>query len=694
MRREKVHAMRKGVFFFSSVLAVVMSGHTVTLAAAVPTSFRNDMMPEPASLQGNEGSLALTSSFTVSTAGASSARLDQAVLRTLGRLEDKAGVPLGKQIVRNGPATLTLVVHEDGPAVQGLGDDESYSLTSTSSSVQLEAPNTLGALHGLETLVQLVQPSGSGYVLPAVTIQDAPRFRWRGLMIDCGRHFEPMEVLKRNLDAMAAVKLNVFHWHLTEDQGFRIESKRFPKLTEAGSDGLFYTQQQARELVQYARDRGIRVVPEFEMPGHSTAWLVAYPELASGRQPSGIRREFGVSDYVLDPTREETYTFIGQFLAEMVMIFPDEYVHIGGDEAPAPDWKLNPRILAFMKQHQLKNNDALQAYFNQRVLAILTRLHRRMVGWDEIFNPALPKDVVVQSWRGEASLVKGALQGYQGVLSAPYYLDAMKPASVHYLADPVPADTSLTPEQQKLILGGEVCMWAEQLDQRTIDSRIWPRTAAMAERFWSPQRVRDADDMYRRLEAVSVELETLGVRHLTSEDAELRSLVEREQIEPLRRFASAFEPASFPDRYKQQHTSQLTPLTSFVDAVRPDPPIRHELEVAAREFLAAPDKTTPDATRARDLLSQFFESVGASVPAVEHEMDEAPRLQPVRGRAGQLAALTTIGTQALQFLSTGSTPPPDWKRNSLAQIEAAKTPEAIVRFHFLAPLTDLVSATK
>jgi hexosaminidase len=511
-------------------------------------------------------------------------------------------------------------------------------------------------------------------------------------MIDCGRHFEPIDVLKRNLDAMAAVKLNVFHWHLTEDQGFRIESKIFPALTAKGSDGLFYTQDEARELVRYAHDRGIRVVPEFEMPGHSTAWLVAYPELASGSTPTGIRREFGVSDYVLDPTREETYRFLEEFLSEMTTIFPDQYVHIGGDEAPAPDWKTNPRIRQFMAAHNLPDNDALQAYFNRRVLGILTGLHRRMVGWDEIFNPALPKDVVIQSWRGEESLAKSAIQGYQGVLSAPYYLDGMRPASAHYLADPVPANTTLTPAQQKLILGGEVCMWAEHLDQRTIDSRIWPRTAAIAERFWSPQNVRDIDDMYRRLNVVSVELETLGLRHLTSEDSGLRGLAETEDLLALRHFASAFEPVSFGERADNQHTTQLTPLTSFVDAVIPDPPIRHQVELATRQLLQP--GTDADHAAAARLLRDFFESTASSVAPLEAMMENNPRLQPIRPRAEQLAQLAAIGSQTLAYLGDGTRATPQWKQASLATIEAAKKPSGLVRFHFLESLTQLVNATR
>ncbi|WP_280138049.1 beta-N-acetylhexosaminidase [Terriglobus roseus] len=651
-------------------------------------------MPQPVSMSTGQGRLVLTKGFTASTPRGSSPRLDRAVERMLYRLEDQTGLELVRQVGHVTGATLTVDVLQPDTTVQGLDEDESYHLDITSNAIQIHAATTTGAMHALETMLQLVQPAGSAYMVPAAVIDDSPRFHWRGLMIDCGRHFEPIDVLKRNLDAMAAVKLNVFHWHLTEDQGFRIESKRFPRLTAEGSDGLFYTQEQARELVQYARDRGIRIVPEFEMPGHSVAWLVAYPELNSGTQPTGIRREFGVSDYVLDPTREATYKFINLFLTEMASIFPDQYVHIGGDEAPAPDWKTNPRIVAFMKSHDLKDNDALQAYFNKRVLAILTKLNRRMVGWDEIFNPALPKDVVIQSWRGEQSLSKGATQGYQGVLSAPYYLDGMQPAVKPYLADPISANTTLTPEQQKLILGGEICMWGEHLDGRTIDSRIWPRSAAIAERFWSPQNVRDVDSMYSRLDAVSVELETLGLRHLTSEDAELRGLAGSEHIAALRTFASAFEPVGFGDRSSEQHTSQRTALTSFVDAVRPDPPIRHQLELAAKRYLAKGTETTSATSQSKDLLERFFSEVNASMPSVNELIKQQPRLQPMQERADQLAVLTGIGSQAIHFLETGTSAPAQWKQDALARIEGAKKPSGLVFFDFLSPLTDLVNATR
>ena len=534
--------------------------------------FHNTLMPQPASLTAGSGSLRLTSTLAVETPGSHDPRLEDAIAVATRRVENATGLPhAGTGVV---PQTKLIVkVAAPGAAVQTLEEDESYSLKITSSAAEIDAPTDLGAMHGLETLIQLIQTNPDGYTLPQVTIEDTPRFRWRGLMIDCGRHFEPVAVIKRTLDGMAAVKLNVFHWHLTEDQGFRMESKLYPKLTAVGSDGNFYTQEEARDVVAYARARGIRVVPEFEMPGHSVAWLMAYPELASGTNPTSIRREFGVSEFAIDPTRDETYTFIDKFLGEMATIFPDAYIHIGGDESPAPDWKKNPRILAFMKAHDLKDNDALQAYFNSRVLKTIERLHKHMVGWDEILTPGLPKDVVVQSWRGIESLSKGAKLGYKGVLSAPYYLDGMKPAGVHYLADPLPSNSDLTPDQRKLILGGEVCMWGEQLNARTIDSRIWPRTAAIAERFWSPENVRDVDDMYRRLATVSIELEGLGLTHLESGDAGLRDLADTEHIEALRTFASVVEPVSFGERYKAQRTNQLTALDRFVDSVRARPAV-------------------------------------------------------------------------------------------------------------------------
>jgi hexosaminidase len=610
-------------FLVRTAIALAIPCTSFSQTASSSAAIVNNLMPQPSSLTAAPGRILLTPQFSAGTTRFNSPQLDAAIHEAMRQLRQKTGLALAEQSASAGAGSqLKIAVQGAGEEIQFVEEDESYTLSVSSTGVHLEAATAVGAIRGLQTLVQLVQSSGSEYELPAVSIRDSPRFPWRGLMIDFGRHFEPVDVLKCTLDGMAAVKLNVFHWHLTEDQGFRIESKLFPKLTIMGSDGHFYTQEDVAEIVRYARARCIRVVPEFEMPGHSTAWLIAYPELASDRAPDSIRREFGVSDFALDPAREETYQFIQRFLGERAGLFPDAYVHIGGDETVSPEWKTSPRIQAFMREHQLKDSEALQAYFNRRVLKILTGLHKHMVGWDEILTPALPRDVVIQSWQGEAPLVKGAEQGYQGVLSAGYYLDAMKSAGEYYLVDPLPSSAPLTPEQRKLVLGGEICMFSEHVYARTIDSRLWPRTAAIAERFWSPEQVTDVDDMYRRLDVVSVRLEALGLRHLSQEDAGLRELAGTEHIDELRTFASALEPVGFHERYDQQKTSRLTVLDRFVDAVCPDPPSRYGIERLTHDFLKRPKTDTAD----RDALRRWFEVMAASVPAVERQMKQPPLL--------------------------------------------------------------------
>ncbi len=655
-------------------------------------SFTNTLMPQPAKLTPGQGDLVVSSSFTVAAPQFRDERLDSGILRMLHRLEYQTGVPIAKNIGKdaNG-ASLVIDVKGAGEAVQSVDEDESYSLNVTANGAKLEANTVVGALRGMETLLQLVQPDHSSYVLPVVGIEDSPRFRWRGLLIDVGRHFEPVSVIERTLDGMAAVKLNVFHWHLSDDQGFRIESKLYPRLTGMGSDGLYYTQDQAKEVVAYARARGIRVVPEFDMPGHTTSWFVGYPEISSGAGPYEIRREFGISDYAMDPTRDSTYKFLDGFIGEMTTIFPDPYLHVGGDETNGVQWKGNPRIVEFMQTHNMKDTAALQTYFNQRLLKIVEKHHKHMVGWDEVLNPGLPKDVVVQSWRGIDSLAAGAKQGYQGILSAPYYLDAMKSAEQHYLADPLPANSDLTSGQRSLILGGEVCMWGEQLYEGTIDSRIWPRTAAIAERFWSPENVRDVDDMYRRLDVMSVRLEAFGLTHLTHEDVALRALTGSMDIDAMRVFASALQPVSFGERYEGQHTSQLTPLDRLVDAVRPDPPLRHEMEVLVRAYLENPSQHAAEKQRLADIFAVWT----AAAPKIQQQVAASPILAAdASERAQQFAQLAAIGTQALASLSGSSAASADWKQSSLATIEAAKKPQGLVRFTFLDQLQKLVEATQ
>ncbi|HET6647832.1 MAG TPA: family 20 glycosylhydrolase, partial [Pyrinomonadaceae bacterium] len=588
---------------------------------------KHNLMPVPASVNFHPERLVVDSSFKVATRGHTDARLQAGIARFIKRLEGRTVLSFTPGMAPDDQAT-TLVIHCDGPGkdTPGLGENESYNIDITRRQALLKAPTVVGALRGLETVLQLLAANRNGYYLPGVQIQDQPRFPWRGLLIDVARHFQTMEVLKRNLDAMAAVKLNVFHWHLTEDQGFRVESKKFPKLHQLGSDGNYYTQEQVREIIAYARERGIRVVPEFDIPGHSTSWLVGYPELGSAPGPYSIERRPGIFEPALDPTREEVYKFLETFLGEMAALFPDAYLHIGGDENEGKQWDRNPKIQAYMKAKGIKDNHALQAYFNQRLLKILQKHGKKMIGWDEILQPELPKDVVIHSWRGTAALAEAARKGYDGILSNGYYIDLIQPASQHYVPDPLPADSTLTPEEAKHILGGEATMWAEWVTPETIDSRIWPRTAAIAERLWSPRNVTDINDMYRRLAVISLQLEEFGLMHKKNPDMMLRRLVRHDDIGPLRTLVSVIEPVKEYRRYQMRPQTMLSPLTGVVDAATPDSEAARRFSWMVEEFL----NDRPRFQLYRAELSETLAKWQTSGASLEPMIDRSPALKEIK----------------------------------------------------------------
>jgi hexosaminidase len=684
MLRRITLALFVGALFGSAFVGI----STVTAMAQSSTSFVNTLMPEPAHLSVQSGDLPLTTAFTAATDSFHDDRLDNAIARMLVQLENHTGLQINTSPAASKTATLLVTVDGPGEAIQSVDENESYSLDVTSTGAHLKAATDVGAMHGLQTFLQLVQTNDSSYFVPAVSIQDSPRFRWRGLMIDCSRHFEPIPVIKRTLDGMAAVKLNVFHWHLSDDQGFRIQSLLFPKLTEMGSDGQFYTQDQAREIVAYARARGIRVVPEFDIPGHAQAWYVGYPDLASAPGPYQIEHEYGVFDPVMDPTRKSTYKFLDKFVGEMATIFPDPYMHIGGDENNGVQWKNNPRIQEFMKAHNIVGTAGLQTYFNQQLLPILKKHGKIMVGWDEIFAPGLSKDAVIESWRGFDSLATSAKQGYDGILAAGYYLDQIQSAGQHYLVDPLPANSHLTPEEQARILGGEACQWGEHVSPRSIDSRIWPRTAAIAERLWSPQGVNNVDDMYRRLWVENLRLEAVGLTQISNEDVALRQISGTAAIEPLRILASVLQPVGFDQRYEMQHTTQLTPMDHLIDAVRPDPPSRHGMQLLVRDYLANRDPQTGEK------LEAIFDRWMVAGPQAEALMEAAPLLNDAAPRAQQLVDLGTTGQQALKYLANHEAAPAGWAQARLALIDQAEKPAGLVRFTVLDPLRDLVKAVQ
>jgi len=675
------------------------------------------LMPSPASVQAfpAAGALEIDAGFTVGLGKHADTRLRKAAAIFLDDLRRHTGMlPLDFSIAPPEPSgvpkssmgrtllsekaggqqqpVVQLAIHADRSSkeVLALGEDESYTLEVTASGASLKARTTLGVMRGLQTFLQLIETTPQGFAVPAVVIEDKPRFPWRGLMIDSGRHFIPVEVIQRNLDAMAAVKLNVLHWHLSENQGFRVESKRFPKLQGMGSDGLFYTQDQVRAVIAYARDRGIRVVPEFDLPGHSTAWFAGYPELASAPGPYSVERKWGVFDPAMDPTRESTYKFLDTFIGEMAALFPDQFFHIGGDEVNGKQWDANPRIQGFMRAHKLKNNAGLQAYFNTRVQKLVANHGKTMEGWDEILRPDLPKSIVIQSWRGQKSLADAARQGYRGLLSSGYYLDLMNSAASQYAVDPLgDAAASLSSQELKDILGGEACMWAEYVSAENIDSRIWPRTAAVAERLWSPQIVTDVNSMYERLDRINDWLDAYGVTQNTNYEVMLRRIAGTDDISALRTLVDVVEPVKGYSRAKLAgaEPTALTPLNRVVDAARPESATARQFSGLVGEFLSG---ANPDAEpQIRAWLAEWKDNPKKLQPLAEN----SALVQEVFPLSQNLAALGAAGLQALDYLNRGEKAPDDWKAQQLVLVGQAFEPKAQVLLMVAPAVQKLIQAS-
>jgi hexosaminidase len=608
-------------------------------------------MPWPSQVTKGAGEFVVAQTFTAAVSGAGSAvskddsRIHDAVTRALHQLFRETGIPVAQVLVdEKSSPTLTVVVERKHPGLQKLGDDESYRLSITPDHVRIVATEPLGALRGLETFLQLVRIGPSGFAAPAVEIADHPRFPWRGLSFDVSRHFIPVDGIKRTVDGLAMVKMNVFHWHLSDDQGFRIESKKYPRLQEKGSNGQFYTQAEVRDIITYARDRGVRVVPEFDMPGHATSWFPGYPSLASGTGPYQVVNETGVLLATMDPTKESTYKFLDGFIGEMAKLFPDAYFHIGGDEVSAKgEWAHNPHIAAFMKKNKLANFAALQTYFNKRLLKIVTKNGKHMEGWDEILTPDLPKASVIQSWRGKKSLAQAAREGYSGILSAGYYLDLMDPASKHYVVDPLKDETSgLSNEEKKRVLGGEAAMWEELATMENIDVKLWPRLAAIAERFWSPEDVTDISSMYRRLDATSHWLDMQGIAHLS----ELRAMRARligstdpTLLGQLSMLASILEPVKGYKRHSMQKYSSIFPFNRLVDAIPPE-------SDAARNFNDAVARGDLDYARAR--LAEWKSNAERLLPILA----DISLLNEDVDVAGAVGIVCSIGLEGFQMKKT------------------------------------------
>ena len=670
-------------------LLIVIGTFLLAAMVAAQTHPQLNLMPMPSAMQPGTGQLPIDRTFSVSVTGFHDATLARGIDRFVSQLSRQTGMSLNHDPVKVASPTLLIHAGHDREEVQKVGEDESYQLIVEQSAAKLTAPNPLGILHGLQTFLQLVETTGKGFAVPAITIKDEPRFAWRGLLIDVSRHFIPLDVLKRNLDGMAAVKMNVMHWHLSDDQGFRVESKQFPKLHEMGSEGLFYTQDQIREFLAYAHDRGIRVLPEFDVPGHSRSWFVGYPELASGPGPYALGG--GGIDPIMDPTQESTYKFLDKFVAEMAKLFPDAYFHIGGDEVDGKQWDANPKIRAFMHAHGMKNNQDLQAHFNQRLQKILTKHHKITIGWDEILHPDLPKTIVVQSWRGQQSLAAAARQGYSGLLSFGYYLDLMWPAARHYAVDPMRGDAAtLTPEEKTRILGGEACMWAEWVNPENIDSHIWPRNGAVAERLWSRQEITDVDSMYTRLNALSLRLEWLGLTHRSARMSMLRRMGGTDSF-PLRTLADVTEPVK---DYTRSDSLKgpidfHAPLIRMVDAVYPESDTARSFRDLVQNYIRSGDKDKAAAGLIRSSLKTWQDNDSGLHPLLEQSF----LLHEVMPLSSNLSALAAAGLQALDYLDKSEPSPESWRTQQLMLVEQGKTPTADLLLMVVAPIQQLIEAS-
>jgi hexosaminidase len=636
------------------ILVLLLAG--LTSSAQIKKEQLN-LMPWPQNVVLNDGNFALNKNFKVNITGNPNPRIFGGVTRFLRRLDGRTGLFFAQDFVTklNEVPTAELQINCVKSGKIGLYEDESYHLDIKQNKITIDATTDLGALHGLETLLQMLHNNSKSFYFPNSQISDFPRFTWRGLMIDAARHFQPVDVIKRNLDGLAAMKMNVFHWHLVDDQGWRIEMKKHPKLIELASDGMYYTQEEIKNIVKYADERGILIVPEIDVPGHGTAILTAYPEIGSkvialkggaekNIQGTGIttytvERNAGIFTPTLDPTNSKTYELLSGIFDEVCPLFPGDYFHIGGDENEGKDWDANPKIQEFKKKNKLATNHELQTYFTMQLAPMLKKHGKQLMGWEEILTKNLSKEAIVHSWRGPnegvlpgQSLADAVKKGYKTVLSNGYYIDLMYPIESHYLNDPMPKGVELTAEEKARILGGEAPMWTELATPETIDSRIWPRTAAIAERLWSAESITDVADMRRRLETISFRLEELGLTHIRNKEVILRNIANNQNVKSLNEFSNVCEPLKGYTRNKDGTEYKMySPFTLFADACTPDAKDALAFDDAVNQYLKA--KTPENKAKVTAFFNKWI--------ALDKELNvlsaNAPLVQPILPLAKKLS---------------------------------------------------------
>ncbi|MEE4301991.1 MAG: family 20 glycosylhydrolase, partial [Pseudomonadales bacterium] len=529
-------------------------------------------VPVPRRLEPRWGRLDLHRGIRLETPAHASVGLRRLIRRHQQRFDGLLTAPAG------GSPRLSISVRDDLDRSPRLGDDEAFTCRVTSAGAEVEAATPFGVSHALERFLQLVARDAVGPHLPAMRLEDGPHLPWRGLLLDLARHHLPLPALLRTLDGMAALGLNVLHLHLNDDQGFRIETPSCPELFERASGGRYLREAEVERLIADAAIRGIRVVPEFDVPGHAGAILWARPDLAAGEPPGALPRAFGPSRHALDPTREDTWALLDAVLGDLARHFDDPFVHIGGDE-------VHPEVYAFRDARRRDWCEArglgsaldVQRWFVAEMVRLVERHDRRAVVWDEALAPQLPEDVVVQSWRGAGSLEAALEAGHDALSSSGYYLDLCYPARLHYAFDPASGAASLAGAEAALLaapdlasvrkgiealfrsvdglagrsgaargrlLGGEACLWSELVTAELLDTRLYGRLAAVAERLWSEPERADVDDFYRRLPGFLAHLEAhTDCRPLTGcEPVLLRIGVRPDELHHVRVLLAALEP--------------------------------------------------------------------------------------------------------------------------------------------------------
>ncbi|MFT8641940.1 MAG: family 20 glycosylhydrolase [Acetobacter orientalis] len=656
------------------------------------------IMPVPSTLHALSGASQLPRTIAVQWVGQKNSLLEQALERFRIRLEKLSGqkIIFIPSTQNKTEFTITLNSKTAGTALPNINTQEHYSLQITDKNLILTAENPFGIVRGFSSALQLVDRHTNTAQIRHAFIDDTPRFKWRGLMVDVSRHFMSLAALMRQIDAMEMVKFNVLHLHLSDGQGFRVESHLFPRLQSIASHGQYYTQKQIRFLITYAAQRGIRIVPEFDTPGHTFALLEAYPRYAA-QAPLNMQDRAEKNRAALDPTNPATYRFVTALYGEMAALFPDAYFHIGGDEVVAKQWTGSAHIQAYMQAHHIKTPADLQANFTHRVAASLAQHHKTVIGWDEIAAADLPLNTVVEVWRGAEHTATATAAGHPVIVSDGYYLDKLRAASDYYAQDPLEntaatraeaaaaaqttgpggtlntqADAPTAPlseAQTLLVLGAEGALWTEIVSEEMLDARLWPRAVALAERFWSAPNMCAPTTLYPRLAIMQDKLELLGLESRANTNRMLSRLAPGE-TEAARTLLSATAPVR---NYAHNHeflqirhkvTATEQNLTELADIASPD---SFEAERFNQQAAAFVNGQTNLKTSLTAYLTQWAANDAAFVAAASKH----PALTPALPTSHQLKALAQIGLAALNKV-----PPQSWLESAKATLGQAQSEKA------------------